>query len=43
MSVVYPSNPMQHQCTKHVEIDLCFVRERVDVGYVCVLRVSTTS
>jgi hypothetical protein len=43
VSAVYLStNPVQHQRTKHVEIDLHFVRERVVVGDVCV-RVPTTS
>jgi hypothetical protein len=33
ISAVYLStNPIQHQRTKHVEIDLCFVRERVVIG-----------
>ena len=33
ISVVYmTSNSVQHQCTKHIEIDLHFVRERVAVG-----------
>jgi hypothetical protein len=44
VSAVYLStNPIQHQRTKHVEIDLHFVREGVVVGDVCVLHVSTTS
>ena len=44
VSAVYLStNPIQHQCTKHVEIDLHFVRERVAVGDVRVLHVPTTS
>jgi hypothetical protein len=37
------TNPVQHQRTKHVELDLHFVRERVVVGDVRVLHVPTTS
>nr|AAX92854.1 retrotransposon protein, putative, unclassified [Oryza sativa Japonica Group]ABA92609.1 retrotransposon protein, putative, unclassified [Oryza sativa Japonica Group] len=37
------TNPEQHQRTKHVEIDLHFVRDRVDAGVVRVLHVPTTS
>ena len=44
ISTVYmSSNPIQHQHTKHVEIDLHFVREHVALGDVRVLHVPTTS
>jgi len=44
VSAVYLfTNPIQHQRTKHVEIDLHFVRDRVAIGEVRVLHVPTTS
>ena len=44
ISTVYMSaNLVQHQRTKHVEIDLHFVRERVATGAVRVLHVPTSS
>jgi hypothetical protein len=44
ISTVYLSNNLvQHQRTKHVEIDLHFIREKVAIGQVCVLHVPTTS
>ena len=41
--VYMSSNPVQHQHTKHTEIDLHFVRERVIVGDLRVLHVPTSS
>ena len=43
VSAVYLPTSVQHQRTKHVEIDLHFVRDRVAVGDVRVLHVPTTS
>jgi hypothetical protein len=43
ISDVYLStNPIQHQHTKHVEIDLYFIREVAAIGQICVLHVPTT-
>jgi hypothetical protein len=41
-AVYLSTNPVQHQRTKHVEIDLHFIRERVAAGNVRVLSVPTT-
>jgi hypothetical protein len=44
ISAVYmSSNPVQHRRTKHIEIDIYFVREKVALGQVRVLHVSTTA
>ncbi|WVZ70030.1 hypothetical protein U9M48_018734 [Paspalum notatum var. saurae] len=42
ITVYMASNPIQHQRTKHIEIDLHFVRERVALGEVRVLHVPTS-
>ena len=42
-SVYMTQNPVHHQRTKHVEIDLHFVRDRVTTGEVRVLHVPSSS
>lgn len=37
------TNPIQHQRTKHIEIDLHFARDKVALGEVKVLHVPSTS
>ena len=41
-SVYLSTNPVKHQRTKHIEIDLHFVREKVTLGQVKVFHVPTT-
>jgi hypothetical protein len=44
VSAVYQStNPIRHQCTKHVKIDLHFIQEHVAISDDYVLHVPTTS
>jgi hypothetical protein len=42
-TVYLSTNPIQHQHTKHVEIDLHFVRDSIAIGDVCILHVPMTS
>jgi ATP sulfurylase len=43
ISTVYMANSVQHRCTKHIKIDIHFVRKKVALGEVRVLHVPTTA
>jgi hypothetical protein len=36
------ANPVHHRRTKHIEIDIHFVREKVALGQMCVLHVPSS-
>nr|GEW03573.1 retrotransposon protein, putative, unclassified [Tanacetum cinerariifolium] len=38
-AVYMSANPVQHRCTKHIEVDIHFVRDKVAAGHVRVLHV----
>ena len=39
LAVYLSENPVHHRCTKHVELDIHFVREKVQLGHIRVLQV----
>jgi hypothetical protein len=41
-SVYMASNPVQHRRSKHIEIDIHFVREKVSIGQIRVFHVPST-
>jgi hypothetical protein len=41
-AVYLSDNPVQHQRTKHIEIDIHFVREKVRIGHIRVLHVPSS-
>jgi hypothetical protein len=43
IAVYLSTNPVQHQCTKHIEIDLHFVRDKVAARAIHVRHVPTTT
>ena len=42
VSISIAQNLVQHDCTKHVEIDRHFIKEKIDSGVVCMPFVPTT-
>ena len=42
LAVYLPANPVHHRRTKHIELDIHFVREQVALGHIRVLHVHTS-